>query len=169
LGPDDSFGELSAVDNLPRMVSMTAIQDTDVVEISSEALHDAVMTSPGLAWALLRELSLKLRLQISCFETLATKDVAARVADLLLRLSRDHSAPLVTTQQCANQPPQPGATVISVSLSQGDIATFVGATSERVGHVMREMRANHLIGRDDDTKRIVVMDHAKLKQLAESD
>jgi len=164
LGKGECFGEISAFDNLPRMVSLTAVSDTETIEIGADALLETVMASPGFACELLKVMSGKLRHQFSAYESLATKDVSARVAELLLRLSYKHGEPYTN----GHKPGNSAAIIIALSLTLNDIATCVGATRERVSRVVADIKRNEIITTCEDTKRIVVIDHEKLRQIAEA-
>jgi len=167
LGPAECFGELSFIDGLPRSAVVTAIDDTTIIELTAESIHIAVLASPGLAWSLLKALATRLREQNAVVETLVTRDVTGRVADLLLRLSRNHGCPMPSTRSINVQDPAVIPIVITLPLSQSEIGTFVGATRERVSRVMADMRKNTIITRQPGTGRIVVLDRAKLERIVE--
>ena len=166
LGSNECFGELSFIDGLPRSAAVSALEDTKTIELTSAALQEAVLASPGLAWSLLKAVALRLRQQNSVVETLVTKDVSGRVAELLLRLSRHHGKPYTAIAAGAADK-QLSSVVIALTLSQSDIGTFVGATRERVSRVMTGMRRNLIIDKEPGTGRILILNVAKLERMAE--
>lgn len=63
LGPEQPVGEMGLLDHLPRSATVTAIEDTEVVELDDLALAQTVFRYPEVGTALLRILSQRLRTQ----------------------------------------------------------------------------------------------------------
>ena len=61
LGPGETVGEMGVLEHARRSATVIAIEETEVVEIDQEGLRDVLISSPGVATALLRTLSRRLR------------------------------------------------------------------------------------------------------------
>lgn len=61
LGPGEVVGEMGVLDGDPRSASVTAIDDTEAIELGPQALYATLTEFPELANALLRVLSRRLR------------------------------------------------------------------------------------------------------------
>lgn len=155
----DCFGEMSLLDGRPRAADVSTVEATELALLDGDDLQAAILENPGIALAMLRILSERLREQNEKIELLMTRDVTGRVAALLLRLAATQGRPLTTP---------PGAMRIEVNLSQSDIAAFVGATRERVSRVLTNFRTQGLILRDHAPARWVVLNHPALARRAET-
>lgn len=60
-GPNEIFGEMAVIENLPRSAEATAAQDTRVYFISQDGMLARLQQSPQLAFTLLKEISRRLR------------------------------------------------------------------------------------------------------------
>ncbi|MFO7683030.1 MAG: cyclic nucleotide-binding domain-containing protein, partial [Chloroflexota bacterium] len=56
LGPNKSFGEMSLIDDTPRMATCTTIIETTVLEVDEAVFDQVVMNSPSVAYAMLRKI-----------------------------------------------------------------------------------------------------------------
>lgn len=61
LGPGDSFGEMSLLDDQPRSASAVAQEVTMALALARESLHGLLRSYPGIGVGMLRALSLRLR------------------------------------------------------------------------------------------------------------
>lgn len=61
LGPTDFFGELSVIDQQPRMASVEAVEDTRVLAVASWDLLQLLESDPALAQNLIRGLARRVR------------------------------------------------------------------------------------------------------------
>jgi CRP-like cAMP-binding protein len=61
LGPNEVVGEIGVLDGEPRTATVTALEETDTLELQHGALAIAIIESPALATSLLGLLSRRLR------------------------------------------------------------------------------------------------------------
>ncbi len=61
IGPGETVGELALLDGEPRAATVTAVTDMRLVEIDGDSFQAALLASPQLSLALLRELAVRLR------------------------------------------------------------------------------------------------------------
>jgi CRP/FNR family cyclic AMP-dependent transcriptional regulator len=156
-GPGAFFGEMSLLDGRPRSADVTTLEATELALLDGDALRETVEQQPSVAWALLRFLSVRLREQNDQMEMLMTRDVAGRVAGLLLNLADSQGRLLADGRQVR----------IEVTLTQSDIAAFVGATRERVSRALGAFRTQGAISWDKGAGRWIVCDRTILAKRAE--
>src|SRR5690606_30084376 len=84
-------------------------------------------------------------------EDLVFRDVRGRVARVLTELDQDFGRG------------EPGHRVIDIPITQGELATLVGATRQTVNQTLRELANDGLIGREN--KLIVVYQREGLLRL----
>ncbi len=156
-GPGAFFGEMSLLDGRPRSADVSTLEASELALLDGDALRETVEKQPAVAWALLRFLSVRLREQNEQMEMLKTRDVAGRVAGLLLHLAKSQGRTLPDGRQVR----------IEVALTQSDIAAFVGATRERVSRALTAFRTQGAIAWDKSAGRWVICDRAILAKRAE--
>ena len=61
LGPDEVIGEMGVLDREPRTATVTALEDTETLELQGSALAIALVETPAASVGLLRLLSRRLR------------------------------------------------------------------------------------------------------------
>lgn len=61
IGPGECFGEMGVLENLPRSGTAHVVEDALLLALEEEKLRALVMSYPGLAFGLLRSLSMRLR------------------------------------------------------------------------------------------------------------
>ena len=150
LGPGDFFGEMSLLDGHPRSASALAEEDCVTHTLARADFQKQLAESPEMAGALLGSLSARLRRLMHYAETLAFFDVHARVRHVLLDLAQQYGLA------------EDGGVVINVEVTQGELATMVGATRERVNRALASLRAQGLI--DVRGKRMVIRDSSRLSE-----
>ena len=127
-GPGEVVGEPSGLD-LPLANGAAALEDARVLSWDGETFRRLEEEVPSLREALVTLLSERLRHAESRIETLAGQDVEGRVACVLLELSRQHGVP------------KPGGgTLITIPLTQAEVAAMTGASRVRVNQVIAKFR-----------------------------
>ena len=155
-GADDFFGEMSLLDGQPRSADVSTLEPTELALLDGEALRETIEAQPTVAWTLLGALSRRLREQNLHIEMLMTRDVAGRVANLLLHLADTQGKPLPN-----------GQVRIEVGLTQSDIAAFVGATRERVSRALTAFRTQGAIVWEKSSGHWLICSRAALAKRAE--
>ena len=139
LGVGSFFGELAAIDGVPRSANVTALQRTRVCAVPGPAFLDAVLSSPVAGRRLLRLLASRLRAKDERLLEIVALPVRQRLMAELLRLSRDRGG-----GERALSPPPP----------QDVLARRIGTRRETVSREMAEMARAGLL---TITRRAVVL------------
>ena len=128
LEPGAHFGELALIDDQPRSAHVIAMEDAQLLILRREDFRRRVEANPSVAWALLSELSRRLRRADVKIGGLVLLDVPGRIARLLLDLA-DES----------------GSDAIDKPLTHQTIAQMIGASRETVSRAMKEFQDAGLI------------------------
>lgn len=122
----DSFGEIAALDGHPRTASADALTNTELFVIRRADFLALIEKEPQLGLQLLQLLCKRLRWTSDLIEEAAFLSVPVRLARRLLRLAEEH-----------------GNTVddlITLHLSQGDLASFVNVSRQIVNQHLQQWR-----------------------------
>ena len=148
LGPGEHFGELSLIDDQPRSAHVIAMDDATLLVLRREDFRKRVEANPAVAWALLAELSRRLRRADGKIGGLVLLDVPGRIARLLLDFA-DES----------------GGERIEKPITHQTIAQMIGASRETVSRAMREFQDNGWIAVERRT--IALSDRPALEKRAQ--
>ena len=122
-GAGEHFGELALIDSAPRSASVMTTQKTKLAAISKPDFRKMLADHPDIALSLIRDLTGRVRVLSTNVKNLALLDVYGRVAKTLLSLAREHEGKLIVEER----------------LTQQDIANRVGASSEMVARIMKDL------------------------------
>jgi CRP-like cAMP-binding protein len=128
LEPGAHFGELALIDDQPRSAHVIAMEDANLLILRREDFRRRVEANPSVAWALLTELSRRLRRADVKIGGLVLLDVPGRIARLLLDLADEA-----------------GSDAIEKPLTHQTIAQMIGASRETVSRAMKEFQDAGLI------------------------
>lgn len=145
LGVGEHFGELSLIDDQPRSAHVVAMEDSTLLVLRREDFRRRVEQNPAVAWALLLELSRRLRRADEKIGSLVLLDVPGRIARMIL----DAAA-------------EAGSEQIEKPLTHQTIANVIGASRETVSRAMREFVEAGWI--DTARRRIRITDRAALEK-----
>ncbi len=153
LSQGDIFGELAAVDSLPRNTMVEAYEDTTVCMINRDDFLDFIVKRPLVTMQFTRLIGERRRKLENKIEHLLFKGAHARLAGLFLELSTDFGVR------------DSRGTIINLKLTHREMANFIGSTRETVSFALLDMKRDLLI--ETDGKRVVILDPARLEGLHE--
>jgi CRP/FNR family transcriptional regulator, cyclic AMP receptor protein len=148
LEPGAHFGELALIDDQPRSAHVIAMEDSQLLILRREDFRRRVEANPSVAWALLTELSRRLRRADQKIGGLVLLDVPGRISRLLLDLSAESSNGM-----------------IEKPLTHQTIAQMIGASRETVSRAMKEFQEEGLIR--VERRRIAVANRDALEKRAQ--
>jgi CRP/FNR family transcriptional regulator, cyclic AMP receptor protein len=151
-GPGELIGEMAALGGQRRTATAIAVDDVELGYLSGEQLRDFFAVYPDAALVLVRMLVSRLTEADRDRVALATQDSVGRIANRLLELAAEHGARVE------------GGVRIELTMTQGELASFTGATRETVSRALRMMRRLGWI--TIDKRRIIVLDHDALRERA---
>ncbi|MEX1019023.1 MAG: Crp/Fnr family transcriptional regulator [Litorilinea sp.] len=143
----DVFGELAAIDNLPRSATAQCVDNVSLLVISQQQFDHHTRTRPGLAYGLAHVLSQKLRWTSAFAESIAQFDAAGRLLHFLILYTQRYGKPI--REGIAYE--------LELGLSQSDLASMVGARREWVNRIMGDWRRRGLVDYDREVIQILDM------------
>ncbi len=154
LGPGDVVGEMSLFgDYRGRSANVISMIDSVLLWMDPRTFQTLLETMPNLSRNLMYILSDRLRLANEQLRSFATLDVQGRVARQLLLLVRQFGV-----QQ------DDGSVLISLRITQSDLAALVGASRERVNQSLGRVKQQHMLS-VDSVGQIVIQKPAALAEL----
>jgi CRP/FNR family transcriptional regulator, cyclic AMP receptor protein len=153
-GPGDLVGEMACVAGGLRSATVRVIERVDALVVDGRAFAWFLRRFPHASAVVHRVLVTRLRHADQCRVSAGTTSVAQRLARLLLQLEQQYGVP-------AND-----GTKIAVTLSQQDLAAFVGASQRAVARVMESWRERDIVrtGR----RRLTIRRLSELRRIAGS-
>jgi len=147
MGEGEFFGEMALVDDEPRSAHVIAMEDSTLLVLRREDFQGILKQTPGIALALLRELSRRLRRVDEKVGSLVLLDVNGRVAQLLLDLADEAGSDRITRR-----------------LTHHTIAQMIGSSRETVSRTMRELVDKGYI--EISRREILIRDRSALEASA---
>lgn len=147
------FGELAALDGMPRSASVVALHDTYVASISPDTFLNLLRDHPDLAVGVMQELAKIVRTSTERIMDLSTLGAHNRVHSEILREAR------AAADEDAN------SARISPIPVHADIAARVSTTRETVARVLSDLARQDLVKREKDA--LVILDLERLSDLVE--
>ena len=145
LGPGEHFGELSLIDDQPRSAHVVAMEESTLLVLRREDFKRRVEQNPAVAWALLIELSHRLRRADEKIGSLVLLDVPGRIARVLVDAATEA-----------------GSELIDKPLTHQTIANVIGASRETVSRSMRDFVKAGWIA--TERRRIRLIDRSALEK-----
>lgn len=142
------FGELDAMEGSPHEMMAEALDDVVICAIRREDFDRYVQKHPHLNVRLTKLIGLKFRRLESRIEDLVCRDVQARLAHLLLDLSK------------TNGSPQGPHIRINAKLTHHEMANLIGCARETVSTILGKFRDKGLI--KIDGRSITIVNSAEL-------
>lgn len=155
-GPGRAVAELPLFDGGSYPASAVTIEDSTLVFLPRAAFESLYRTQPDIAQAVIRALGRRLRHLVHLTETLAFRDVAARLAMLLVGYAERGG-----TQTA-------GRVEIELDRTQEELAHEIGTARESVSRAMRQLRRKGLI-EPLERSRLLIPDVQRLRALLPAD
>lgn len=151
-GPGRPVAELPLFDGLPYPASAVTLEETRLIFLQRDDFESLYRTNPDAAQAIIRALGRRLRHLVHVTETLAFRDVAARLALLLVGYA-----------ERAGRPTAEGIE-LTLDRTQEELAIEIGAARESVSRAMNQLRRKGLVRRID-RDHLLVPDLSRLRAL----
>ena len=124
----DILGELSFLDDQPRLSSVTALEPVEALVVGAGDFRAFLESTPRVAVALLRSLSRRVRETTLMRAQFGASDTVARVASRLVELAERYGEP------------HEQGTVIGLPLSQEELRAWTGASAAALAKALQQMR-----------------------------
>ncbi len=151
VGVGQYFGELAAIDGLPRSAAVRAVTDALVAVMPPETFLSLVRTNAGSAFRVLERLVHVVRACDERIMDLATLGAMQRVYAELLRIA----VPDVAVN---------GLWVVRPCPTEREIASRAGTARETVARAIRQLKNAGLVRRKD--RKLYIMDRPRLELIA---
>ena len=124
-GPGEMIGEMAALDGSPRSATMATKEPAKIYVLTADAFHEFLREHPEASVDLLIVLARRLRDLVEQ-HAVRSEDLSSRVAWRLAQLCEE-------------------AGVTRLTLTQQELADWIGATREATARVLREFREDGLV------------------------
>ena len=151
-GPGDFFGEMAAIDGLPRSATVVALEDCILGSITINAFRDVVEQYPKVGFVIMEKLVRIVRTSDDRIMDLATLSAYQRVYSELLKLIKP-------------DPVRQGSWLIYPLPTQAQIAAQASTTRETVARVLSHLSADGIAERK--SKTLYVRQVERLRQLCD--
>lgn len=148
-GPGEVFGEMALLDSLPRSAGAVVLEDAVTLTLHRDDFLRLIREHPEMAMSIMKVLSRRVRYVTMYAESLAFLDVFGRVAAKLVELADRYGV-------------EGEGVEIALRLTQGELASWIGASRESVNKVLGAFRDQGLI--DLEGQRITILDRRELKK-----
>lgn len=150
--PGEFFGELALFDRTPRSATAVALDDTRAALLAGEDFLAFLERHPSAVRLVLETLARTIRRLSDRVEHLTFLDVPSRVAKYLLDLTQAN-APAAAGRGAAAGP-------LELSLTQDELAAFVGASRVSVNRVLGDLERRDIVS--IRRRRIAIKDPERL-------
>ena len=144
IGPNEFFGEMGLLDDLPRSASVETMEPCEMLRITRSGFLNCLKDNFDAAMLIIRNLVRRLREADRKIESLALIDVYGRVARLLIEMAQPHD----------------GQWVIEKAPPKQEIARMIGASREMVSRVVKDLHDRGVIRADK--RKIYVLDRQSM-------
>lgn len=151
-GPGEYFGEMAAIDGLPRSATVVALEDCVLASITPQVFKDLIEQHPKVSFVIMEKLVRIVRTSDDRIMDLATLSAYQRVYSELLKLMKP-------------DPVRTGSWLIYPLPTQAQIAAQASTTRETVARVLSHLSGDGIAERKSKTLYVRQVD--RLKQLCE--
>ena len=152
LEPGSHFGELAAIDGLPRSASVMSLSETRIASLPAEQFQNVILEHPNIALKLMKHLAHLVRTSTSRIMELSTLGANNRIHADLLRMARK-----VTTDDLT-------ASIAPIPV-HSDVASRVSTTRETVARVMNDLARKGIVERQKNA--LLIKDLERLEDMVE--
>jgi CRP/FNR family cyclic AMP-dependent transcriptional regulator len=129
-GPGALLGEQALIDDQPRGANVVAIEPVELLVIAASAFRGYLHQRPQVALAMLAMLSARLRASDARLTEFAAADTLGRVCARLVELCDVHG-----------ETGAAGSVLITLPITQDDLAGWTGASIESTAKALRSLRS----------------------------
>jgi len=151
LGENEFFGEMSAIDGLPRSADVRCRTPGEIAELKHTDFERLLANEPQLTLRLLKLFTARLRQTNQRLEDFSTTTPTTRVIQQLVRLVRSSSL-------------NPGQWLISPSPKHDEIAAWTGTSKSFVSSILGQLMHDGIIIRRN--RDLIILDLYSLKNLS---
>ena len=151
-GPGDYFGEMAAIDGLPRSATVVALEDCILASITPQVFRELVEQNPRMSFVIMEKLVRIVRTSDDRIMDLATLSAYQRVYSEILKLMKP-------------DPVRQGSWLVYPLPTQAQIASQASTTRETVARVLSQLAHDGIVERKSKTLYVRQVD--RLKQLCE--
>jgi CRP-like cAMP-binding protein len=151
LGPGDTMGELSVIDEQPRSASAEALTDVELVTLRSADVRALLRSDPALLLATAAELAATVRRLTGRAADLVFLDLPRRLAKLLLAEAQEGPG---------------GALLLDPGMSQSGLAARLGVTRQSLNRALGGLVRRGWVRTENGS--YLVVDPAALRRFADS-
>lgn len=148
-GPGELVGELEASDGKPRSATVVALEPIEALIVSQDRFMAFLESHAAVAWLLVGKLCERLCDAELRQYGLGAYSVTQRLARQLVELADQYG-------EIADQ-----GVRISLALTQGELASWIGASRESVSKALRSLRQRGLV--ETGRRSVLVLDLAALR------
>ncbi len=148
----DVLGELAFIDHQPRLASVTALEPVSALVIPASAFRAHLERTPRVAVALLEVIARRFRETTIKRSQFAASDTLGRLAARIVELAERYGQPT------------DGGVLITVPLSQEEMAAWTGASRAGVAHAFQTLRELGWV--QTNRRKLVVRDLQALRARA---
>jgi CRP/FNR family transcriptional regulator, cyclic AMP receptor protein len=151
--PGDVLGELALIDGEPRIATVAALEQVEVLEITAQRLRAHLEITPRVAVVLLEVVARRFREATIKRSQFADMDTMGRLAARLVELVERYGEPV------------DGAVLLVSPLSRSELAAWTGASRTGAAQALQAMRELGWV--DPDGRTLLVRDLEALRDRAE--
>lgn len=152
-GPGRPVAELPLFDGGPYPASAVTLEPARLLFLPRADFEHVYRTNPDVAQAIIRGLGKRLRHLVHLTETLAFRDVAARLAFLLVEYAERLGQPT------------PAGVVLTLERTQEELSLEIGTARESVSRAFKQLRRQGLVEAFEGN-RLRIPDLGKLRAMA---
>lgn len=135
-GPGSCFGELALLDGRPRSASVIALERAEIWQLSQSDFRELIRSSPEVAEGIFFILTERIRHLSEQVEHAFFHNLRSRLAEKLLQLGTEVGSW------------HDEALYICLPLTQGDLASMIGASRQQVNRLISEWRSQGVLSWD---------------------